>query len=476
MKLVITAAESARLDAASSEPVATLMDRAGLAVALAAVGMGAGYGSRVSVLAGKGNNGGDGYVAAAYLAKRGCQVTVHRLGDPKGDDSPARHAAAGASAAGAVLRDLDLPDRTPDLVIDALFGVGFSGRLPEETLPWMSVPAPVLAVDVPSGLEADTGTCDGPCFTAHHTITFHAYKPGHFLGEGPERCGVVELVDIGLAGGEPEFLVCESEDAPLVSRSRTAHKWSAGSVLVVGGGPGMTGAALLAARAALASGAGAAAVACPAAQAHTYASLDPEMLTIAIGLGERFNPADVPQLLERAERFDVMVIGPGLGPDRRGFVASTLRHWPKKAVIDADGLNALSSPGDLVSLPGDIVLTPHAGEFRRLADTEASYQAAQALAQKTDTTVLLKGNPTFVASPQDTWAVTSGGPELATIGTGDVLAGMIGAFWAGGLAPAVAARSAAHWHGAAGARAADAGVVTANRLSEAVAAVVGGGR
>ena len=142
-----------------------------------------------------------------------------------------------------------------DLVIDALFGVGFHGRLPPEVLPWLDVEAPVLAVDVPSGLDALTGAVGDHAFTADACVTFHALKPGHLLGEGPERCGAVEVVHIGLEGGDPELMVCEESTLRAPVRVRTAHKWSAGSVVVVGGSPGLTGATLLTAEAALHGGA-----------------------------------------------------------------------------------------------------------------------------------------------------------------------------------------------------------------------------
>ncbi len=247
MRLVITPEESNRLDAESVEPVELLMERAGLGVALAAVDLGVGYGSRVVVLAGRGNNGGDGYVAARYLRNRGALVTVHALGYPRGDYSPARLAAIRAAAGDVKVVDFGEPEPA-DLIIDALFGVGFRGELPAEVLPWLDHDAPVLSVDVPSGLQAGNGEVTGEAFVADATITFHALKPGHLLGEGPERCGVVDVIDIGLVGGDPELRLCEVSDAPVSHRNRTAHKWSVGSVAVVGSSRGMIGAGVLAAQ------------------------------------------------------------------------------------------------------------------------------------------------------------------------------------------------------------------------------------
>ncbi len=225
MQLVITPEESGRLDLASSEPVGVLMERAGLAVALAAVDMGAGYGARVAVLAGTGNNGGDGYVAAKYLARRGCAVTVYTLGPPKEGNTAAQNAAGAAEAAGVRVKPLDQPEAA-DLLIDAMFGVGFSGSLPDVASPWTEVDAPVLAVDVPSGLDAASGDVPGEAFTADRTVTFHAFKPGHLLGEGPERCGIVTIADIGLRGGKAAMLVCGEADAarPRGPGSRTSGR------------------------------------------------------------------------------------------------------------------------------------------------------------------------------------------------------------------------------------------------------------
>ncbi|NNF86957.1 MAG: NAD(P)H-hydrate epimerase, partial [Acidimicrobiia bacterium] len=232
MQLVITPEESAVLDAAAADRIEALMERAGLWVALAAVQMGVGYGSRVAVLAGPGNNGGDAYVAAKYLARRGVAVVVHARGYPKGDYSAARKASTAAVDAGVRVEPFGEP--TPaDLVIDGLFGAGFHGELPADVHPWLSHTAPVLAIDVPSGLNAADGRVEGEAFYGDRTVTFHSLKVGHLLGEGPERCGPIDVRDIGLDGGTPELRLAEESDVLVPGRSRTAHKWSAGSVLVV---------------------------------------------------------------------------------------------------------------------------------------------------------------------------------------------------------------------------------------------------
>ncbi len=467
MQPIITPAESARLDNASTEPIETLMERAGFAVAVAAAEMGVGYGDRVTVLAGRGNNGGDGYVAAKHLADRGAQVTVRSLGFPTGDYSPARKAGTAAVRAGVRVVRVGEPEPT-DLVIDALFGVGFRGKLPDEVVPWTKLEIPVLAVDVPSGIDAATGDTAGAAFSADVTVTFQAAKTGHFLGEGPDRSGDLRVVDIGLGVPRAELMLCEAADAPFPVRDRRAHKWSAGSVAVVGGSPGITGAAMLATRSALKAGAGAATIVCAASLVPVYAALDPGVMAAGVGDSYWFRAGDLDEVLEVVERYDVLVVGPGLGPVDGEFVEGLLARWDGPIVLDADGINALDGVATLASRMAPIVITPHAGEFVRISGEDASYQAAERLADKTGALVLLKGSPTFVTDGAETWAVTTGGSELATIGTGDVLAGMLGAFIAGGLPEDVAARSAAYHHGIAGSRLAKRGTVMATDLVDEV--------
>ena len=467
MRLVITPEESNRLDAESVEPVEVLMERADLGVALAAVDLGIGYGSKVVVLAGRGNNGGDGYVAARYLQGRGAKVVVHALGYPSEPSSVAGQAWVRAVNSGVKVVDLGDPEPA-DLVIDALFGVGFRGELPAEVKPWLDHDAPVLSVDVPSGLHAGSGEVSGDAFDADATITFHALKPGHLLGEGPERCGVIDTVDIGLSGGNPELRLCDQEDAPLPHRRRTDHKWSVGSVAVVGSSRGMVGAGVLAAQSALNAGAGSAAVVCPGAVQGQVAAMAPGLLTHGVGDGDTFTAADVGAVLEYTNRFDVVVLGPGLGADG-GFSREFVALRPGRLLVDADGLNNLGGLATLAERNDPTIITPHAGEFARLTDEAASYRTAMRIPDETGAIVLLKGSPTFVLGAEQ-WVVTTGGPELATIGTGDVLAGIIGALWGRGLDAEAAARSGAFWHGVAGADLASRRIVTATELMNTIGA------
>lgn len=437
---VVTVAEAARMDAAANDPTEVLMERAGHAVALAAADLGAGYGTRVTVLCGPGNNGGDGYVAARHLAGRGAAVEIQALAPPR--TPAARAAATQAKSARLPIRTLSSPRRT-DLVIDAVFGGGARRGVPPELGPWTEV-APVVAVDVPTGVDPDSGEVDGIAFTAEVTVTFGALKPAHILPPGRDRCGRVQVVDIGLGPANPMMTVVEDGDVGLPPRARDAHKWSAGSVLVVGGSAGMVGAAILAGRSALAFGAGAAAV----ASTRFEGIVVPELLTYPL------------ERLEQAlARFDVTVVGPGLG-DHPEILEEVLRG-ASRVVVDAD---ALRSAPRLARAEPDLVLTPHAGEFSRLSDHPPGPEGAVELARRVGGVVLLKGHPTFVTDGGAPRVVISGGPELATIGTGDVLAGMIAALWARGMAPVEAATAAAHWHGVAGADLAAETTVTADRL------------
>ncbi len=444
MRPIITPEESARLDHEHGD-VETLMERAGLAVALEAVKMGAVYGRRVAVLAGPGNNGGDGLVAARHLHRRGVDVRVPLLGEP--GTPPAQAAFRRARQAGVHIQPLSAPFPV-DLVIDALWGGGFRPPLDPRVAAWIDTGIQVLSVDVPSGLDPLTGAVADGAFTARATVTFHALRTGHVMGEGPDRCGVMTVVDIGLGGAVPTFRLAEAVDAPRPARSRTAHKWSAGSVLVVGGSGGMVGASTLAGRAALNFGAGAVGVASP----------DPRLVQ-----------AIAPQLLAHPldplpSRYQVVVVGPGLGSLARETTARLVED-PRLVVVDADSLTSIS-PDFLANRGGPTILTPHADEFRRLTGEQPSPAAARSLSDQTGAVVLLKGNPTFVTGDGAPWVIDTGGPELATIGTGDVLAGMIAALAARGLQPAVAAVSAAFWHGIAAADLRASGTVTADMLTD----------
>lgn len=462
---MVSAAQAKQQDTAFEGDLYAVMERAGFAVANRAAAWGAGYGTRVAVLAGAGNNGGDGYCAARYLSRRGAAVKVYALAAPTTAEAEAAERAW--RAAGGAVAPIGSP-APADLIIDAVFGVGFHGELPPAVGAWSAHVAPKLAVDVPSGLDGTTGVAAAGTMAAVSTVALSNYKTGHFLADGPELCGELALADLGLPEAEPSLLLCEEADAPRPARPRSAHKWSVGSVAVIGGSEGMAGAAILAATAALRFGAGAVAAFVPRSLAAELDAAHPEIMTHGIGSGATFHGVDPREIAAAAARFDVLIVGPGLGRDVGECVAGLLAATEQPIVLDADGLNAISVD-DLAARPAGTVLTPHAGEFRRLTGLTAGFAAAADTARTTGATVLLKGPATIVASGEETpWLVTSGGKELATVGTGDVLAGMIAGLWARGLDGPTAARSAAYWHGEAGAALAATSTVTAAGLADAV--------
>jgi ADP-dependent NAD(P)H-hydrate dehydratase / NAD(P)H-hydrate epimerase len=433
MRPVVTADEYRRVDSEYQGDMALAMDRAGHAVALAAVRAGAGYGTRVVVLAGPGNNGGDGYVSARLLRSRGAYVEVHALESPRSD--LAESARDKAEKAGVVVRSLD-EVVSADLVVDALFGGASRPGLPDQVLAWMDTNAPVVAVDFPTGLDPDTGAVAQRSFVAVETVTFGCLKTGHVRDQGPDHCGVVTVADIGISGGRPSMYIAEEDDAPRPARQRRAHKWSAGSVLVLGGSSGLVGAAILAGRSALAFGAGSVYVASPR----------PELMQVT---APELPALSIDNAAEQLDRFDVVVAGPGLSP---GDVSMTTALLAKadRVVLDAGGLTAeaLSAAREGGAA---VIITPHDAEFARIAGVGAGTFSVRSFAGRRGIVVLRKGNPTMISDGGVPVLVVTGGPELASIGTGDVLAGMVGALWARGLSPMEAATSGAYWHGVAGA-------------------------
>ena len=453
MKPVITASEYRRVDESFEGDLYQAMERAGNAVALAAVRRGVAYGSRVAVLAGPGNNGGDGYVAARRLKARGVDVTVHALAAPR--SALAKRAKLAAMAAGVRVVDLSRPVPT-DLIVDAIFGGGARSGLPPDLADWSRHDGAVVAVDFPTGLDPDTGLVGDFAFSATETVTFGSLKTGHVLGMGPDHCGDVTVADIGIRGGDPSLLLVEREDALLPDRSRRAHKWSAGSVLVVGGSAGMVGAAVMAGESALRYGAGSVYLASSQPdQAHQIAPQIPSVSVDEAG--------------KMVDRFDVVVIGPGLGPDDSDGVIEIARA-AEQVVLDAGGLTTtmLAAAKDGGS---SVIVTPHAAEFKRIADGPPGTFAVRAFARREGIVVVKKGNPTMVTDGGLPKLVNTGGPELATIGTGDVLSGMIGAVWSRGLPPESAAISASYWHGVAGQQLRQHGTVTAWELSSHIASL-----
>ena len=440
MTPVLTVDEMQAVDASAPEPLEVLVGRAGFAVARAALAMlGGGYGRRVVVLAGPGNNGDDGRHAGALLRRRGVRTIE-----------------VDATAAPAHLPACDL-------VIDAAFGTGLS-RPFEAPDPGGT---PVLAIDIPSGVRGDDGQLLGRPMPATRTVTFAALKPGLLFGDGPHFVGEIELADIGLDASRATIHVVDDRGAAAMVpvRNRSAHKWDA-AVLLVAGSAGMPGAAAMAAEAAQRAGAGMVVIAPPGVQDR----IGPvESVTAALpesGWAEAILDGAAADL----ERIDALVIGPGLGTamSTRHEIRELVRRAPVPLVVDGDALTAVGADaGDLVGQRHHTtVLTPHDGEFARLAGGPPGHDrvaAARALAADAEAVVLLKGPSTVVARPDGAVrVVTSGDERLATAGTGDVLAGTIAALLAGGASGFDAASAGAHVHGVAGSRCPDPGTVASD--------------
>jgi ADP-dependent NAD(P)H-hydrate dehydratase / NAD(P)H-hydrate epimerase len=442
---VLTADEMRAADAAAVATVSydTLVERAGTAVGHAALEiLEGGYGRRVIVIAGKGNNGADGRVAAAFLARRGVGVTVIAAAD----------APAGLPAC--------------DLVIDGAYGTGFHGSY---DAPKVSPGVPVLAIDIPSGIDAVTGAAPGSPFHATHTVTFAAYKPGLLQNAGVRCSGRVHVADIGIPLGESSgAALMEDGDVEswLPPRPRQSNKWTT-ALGVAAGSTGMEGSAVLCTRGALAAGAGMIRLGNPG---NPTAAWPTEAVRMNLE-----DPAWSTPFLQATEKCRALAIGPGLGTGAatQNEIRAVISRAPQPLVIDADAITALgdlsAAQALLAGRTGPSILTPHDGEFARLYGAppgDDRLAAARELAKRIGAIVLLKGPLTAVAAPAggppDVLLSSAGVPALATAGSGDVLSGVIGAFLARGVPAHVAAALAAHVHGRAASRGRPEGLVASD--------------
>lgn len=445
---IVTPNEMRAIDAAAPEPPEVLIGRAGAAVARAAVEMlGGSYGRRVAVIAGRGNNGNDGRVAAAILRRRGVYVVELDPNDPPWRLAPV------------------------DLVIDAAYGTGFHGTWTPPDV----AGAPVLAVDIPSGVDALTGALEGAALGAQRTITFAALKPGLLFEPGARLAGQVSVADIGLAVGAPLAHLVEESDVRRwwPERAVDAHKWRAALRVIAGSQP-MTGAARLVAGAAMRAGCGIVHLSVPGVVSPMMPTEVVQRALPATGWGRG--------ALEGLERFGAVALGPGLGrgDDTAAQARAVIAATPLPMIIDGDGLFALGWSGEgaaatLRRRGAPTVLTPHDGEYALLAGRKVGVDrlaAARELAAETGCVVLLKGPATVVAHPDGDVLVTNTGDErLATAGTGDVLTGIIGSLLARGVGAWHAAAAGAWIHGAAARRCAPHGMVAGDLIDALEAAV-----
>jgi len=464
---VMAAADRAAMDLGISGVV--LMEAAGRAVGDAAIDM-APPGARVVVLCGPGNNGGDGFVAARYLLERGRRATVALVGKREVLSSDAAEMAARYDGGWLEFGPECIADA--DLVVDAVFGAGLNrpitpGSVIAETFAEVERRGlPVLAVDVPSGLNGDTGQAGDVVLAARHTVTFFRRKPGHLLAPGRYVSGRVSVADIGVPESVLEAQsVCAAEMAPVWANApelwwhllgepaQDGHKYTSGHTLVVSGALEMSGAARLSARAALRIGSGLVTVAAPPDALSAHASQFSAIMLVA---GQ--TPDDLRQHLSD-QRKNAVVIGPGLGINgAAGRQIEAVLVSGACAVLDADALTSAAANRDSVfaSIRAQddrpVVLTPHEGEFSRLFPEVAGskLERARAAAKLSGAAVVLKGPDTVIAAPDGRAAINENAPRwLGTAGAGDVLAGMIAGLLAQSVPAFEAACAAVYMHGAA---------------------------
>jgi hydroxyethylthiazole kinase-like uncharacterized protein yjeF len=477
---VFTSAQMREMDRATIEdlgvPGPVLMERAALGVS--ALVRSRFPGRHTLIVCGRGNNGGDGLAAARQLHLAGHQVACVVATTSPSELSPdAALNYSAAEKAGVNLRIGAVPDYLWDeteVVLDCLLGTGAAGELKGRVAEWAARinaagarGVPVIAVDVPSGVDASAGAIAEGCVAADITVTFHAAKTGLVCPPGSEAAGEVVVWDIGIPAflePEPDVWVVTEEDVNIPGRRVDDHKYRAGYVAVLAGSKAYPGAAWLASQAAYRTGAGYVRLLMPAGAAASIRSRLVETVLEEIGAGDFLDDAGPALAAIGDNRLGAMVAGPGLGRDpataaavRRMVLESSL-----PVVLDADGLYAFAGQAGLLQGRPGLVLTPHAGELAALLGepvedvTKGHLAAARRAAAATGQVVLLKGSSTIVADPSGrVRAIVQGPPQLASAGTGDVLSGIIGALLAKGLEPFEAAYSGAWLHAEAGANGAE---------------------
>ena len=437
--------------------------------------------SRVAVVSGKGNNGGDGFVITRHLLNRGCAVDLFTLGagdSLKGDAHTQWKVLAALSTDRLRMVDAnsaaDIPGPgTYGAVVDAMYGTGFAGALDGNSARfarWMNASGSfVAAVDVPSGVNANTGAVAGEAVRANLTVTMGLAKPGLYLGEGKERSGNVVVADIGIPAevfrsGKSVTCRIEREDVLrwLPERAWNANKYTTGKVYVVAGSRSFTGAPVLTALAAMKAGAGAVVLGVPSSIHSIMAAKLTEVIIQPLEETPEgtVSPASRASMNERAQWADVVVAGPGLG--RNAETDQFLRQWigeiQQPLVLDADGLNAVAGHTNVLSdRRAETILTPHAGELSRLTGEDSRaiesrrIEAAREASARFNSTVVLKGAPTAIGWEDGTVVLnSSGNAGMATIGSGDVLTGIIAGLWAQGMKKHEASAAGVYLHGCAG--------------------------
>jgi hydroxyethylthiazole kinase-like uncharacterized protein yjeF len=453
-------------------PSLDLMETAGRAVGEAAAQVATS--NRAAIVCGKGNNGGDGLVAARGLRETGFEVDALLLAQPDELSGDARVNADRFDGA----RQVDPEELAgamsgAGVVVDAVFGTGFAGtpRGPAvEAIEAMNaLDAPVVATDIASGVNASTGEVEGAAVAADLTVTFHAPKLGHWIAPGKEHTGELRVAPIGIPDGAPA-----QSKAGLITprvldlaprRAPGSTKFSSGDVLIVGGSRGLTGAVCMAALASIRTGAGYATAAVPADLERIFEIKLTEVMTIGCASRDgRLRPAASEQILAAADRAACVVLGSGMGREQgtQRLIGELTERIEAPLVIDADGLNAFERGIEkLAARKAPFVLTPHAGEMGRLLERDSKAigakraESAREAASRSGGIVLLKGDDTIVTDGDRLAVNTVSSPQLATAGTGDVLSGMIAALIARGMEPYAATCAAVVAHSRAGRAAGD---------------------
>jgi ADP-dependent NAD(P)H-hydrate dehydratase / NAD(P)H-hydrate epimerase len=468
---------------------ANLMERAGEAAAEFARGLCGDTDKSILVLAGPGNNGGDAIEAATHLKRWFFRVSVVFAGERAKLSADATAALAKWETAGGTLLEA-IPEKSRfDLILDGLFGIGLKrpleGRYADLVDRLNALRTPVLALDIPSGIDADTGAVMGRAVRAHHTITFIAYKPGQLTLDGPDHCGTLKVDTLGLdppALLAPEGALLDADilSAAIAPRPRNFHKGMAGSVGVLGGASGMVGAAVIAGRAALRCGAGRVYLGLLTPRPPHVDYAHPELMLR--------KPA---QLAEKG-LLDALVAGPGMGKaDSARKMLRTALDAPVPLVLDADALNLIAASASLSAAAArrtaPTIMTPHPAEAARLlGETTPRVQAdrvaaARALASRYRSLALLKGNGSLIAEPRGRfWINPSGNPGMASAGMGDALAGIIATLCAQGAEPLSALLAGTWLHGAAADALAAAGSgpvgITASEVIDGARALINAAR
>ncbi len=487
MQLLATAEEMREFDRKAitryAVPGLVLMENAGRAfVDTLEAHVGILSGRKVVVVCGKGNNGGDGFVIARHLANRGAAVCVAALfkrnmisGDAR-VNLQAILKLASTKHSGIIFRQISSGSAlgtlsSPDILVDAIFGTGFSGRvsgITRKAIEWMNrTKAFVASVDIPSGVDASTGIVEDIAVKANLTVTLGLAKIGHYVGSGREHSRQVEVVDISLPhiavrpSKNPIYRV-EAGDVLLPKRDLSVHKYSVGKVLVIAGSRGFTGAPVMTAQAAMKSGAGATVLGFPESVKSILARKVTEVMLFPVPETPdgTISEKALSSIQDKVGWADVVAIGPGLSrnSETQKFVRKLIALVKKPLVVDADAINAIGRRTSILKARRHpVILTPHVGELEQMTSLSAKeieayrIHVARDAAKRFNAIIVLKGSPTIVASPNGTTYVNStGNPGMATAGSGDVLTGIIASFVGQGMNLVHAAFSGVYVHGLAG--------------------------